>query len=276
MVRVGIDTRIFKHLNIDMAISKISKLFNIIEVCASHVKKLERECITIRDVANILSRLKKEYNVDIVQIHAPYGDIDGLLTDPNERENATSRILAYIELCYLTECPILVMHVPYREPKYGEKYLDFIKNLEEATRYVVRRLDKYLRDFNVKIAFENRLERCFGCIPDDIVKIISEEGVENFGICLDTGHANVNKLDIGDVLRRFHNYIIATHVHDNDGLQDRHMPPLMGSIDWKTFIENFKRYCSNIPIILEVEPLSDRCSDNTLELCYMISKKLFE
>ncbi len=274
MVKVGIDTRIFKYYDVEYAISKISKFFKIVEVCATHIKRLERSCLTIGDIGNILNRLRKDYGVDIAQIHAPYGDIDELLTYPSEREHAISRILKYVELCNIVECPVLVMHVPYRRPMSNESYIDFIRCLENSTRYLMRRLDNLLRSYSVKIAFENRLEQCFGCIPDDIIKIISEEGVENFGICIDTGHANVNKLNIEDIVKRFHRYIIATHVHDNDGIQDRHMPPMMGTINWRGIIDVFRRYCRDVPLILEVEPICDKCCENMLELCYTIITRL--
>ena len=49
MVKVGIDTRIFKYYDVEYAISKISKFFKIVEVCATHIKRLERSCLTIGD-----------------------------------------------------------------------------------------------------------------------------------------------------------------------------------------------------------------------------------
>ncbi|NPB00049.1 MAG: sugar phosphate isomerase/epimerase [Crenarchaeota archaeon] len=275
MFKVGIDTRVFKHLRLDEAIRRISRVFAVVEICATHVKRLERECITIGDVANIVNRLRKDYHIEVAQVHAPYGDIDEMLTDPEHRDEGIARLLRYVELCHMIECPVLVMHVPYREPLRGERYIDYISYLEDCTRKVMKRLERHVRDMGVKIALENRLEKTFGSRVEDIVKIICEEGLEGFGVCLDTGHANVNKIDIADTVRRFGKYIIATHVHDNDGVQDRHMPPLTGCINWRDVINSFRCYCPDVPLILEVEALSDKCSDNVLELCRIVISELF-
>ncbi|NPA23862.1 MAG: sugar phosphate isomerase/epimerase [Crenarchaeota archaeon] len=275
MFKVGIDTRIFKHLRLDDAVCRISSLFSIVEICATHIRRMERDCMTIGDIANIINRLRKDLNIEVAQVHAPYGDIDEMLTDPDKREEGIARLLRYVELCHKIECPVLVMHVPYRGPIDGERYIDYIASLESCTRLVMRKLERHIRDLSVKIALENRLEQTFGSRVEDIVKIICEEGVEGFGICLDTGHANVNKIDIAETVRKFGKYIIATHVHDNDGTQDRHMPPLMGCIDWKRVMDSFRSYCPQIPLILEVESLSERCSENVLRLCRVVISEIF-
>ncbi len=275
MFKVGIDTRIFKHLRLDDAICKISTLFSLVEICATHIRRLERECITVGDIANMINRLRKELNIEIAQVHAPYGDLDEMLTDPERRDDGIARLLRYIELCHKIECPVLVMHVPYRRPLQGERYIEYISYLENCTRQVMLKLERHIKENNVKIAFENRLEQTFGSRVEDIVKIICEEGVEGFGICLDTGHANVNRINIPDTVKKFGRYIIATHVHDNDGTQDRHMPPLTGCIDWKSVIDSFRSYCPDVPLILEVESLSDKCSENVLRLCRLVISEIF-
>ena len=69
-------------------------------------------------------------------------------------------------------------------------------------------------------------------------------------MALDTGHAHISAsagsetLDAGARLR-------TTHVHDNDGRQDVHFPPGMGSIDWGGWVTTLDAIDYRGPIVLE-------------------------
>jgi sugar phosphate isomerase/epimerase len=59
-------------------------------------------------------------------------------------------------------------------------------------------------------------------------------------VCLDTGHAAVNKnaaelvASLGDVIAHF-------HVHDNHGARDEHLPIGAGSIDFAPYVPILER-----------------------------------
>ncbi|MBQ4092583.1 MAG: sugar phosphate isomerase/epimerase [Firmicutes bacterium] len=57
-------------------------------------------------------------------------------------------------------------------------------------------------------------------------------GKEVCGICFDFGHANLQPYEIGDAIRMVGNRLRVTHVHDNDGKLDQHLPIGEGTIDW--------------------------------------------
>lgn len=55
-------------------------------------------------------------------------------------------------------------------------------------------------------------------------------------MCLDTGHANIFPLSLGDCVRLIGKDLLAiTHVHDNMGEQDEHLHPYSGTADWDGF-----------------------------------------
>ena len=55
-------------------------------------------------------------------------------------------------------------------------------------------------------------------------------------ICLDTGHCAVFGIQPADAVRMLGKDMLKTlHVHDNDGVQDRHWIPFTGVIDWVDF-----------------------------------------
>ncbi|MBO3842814.1 MAG: sugar phosphate isomerase/epimerase, partial [Candidatus Brockarchaeota archaeon] len=115
-----------------------------------------------------------------------------------------------------------------------------------------KEVSKYASEHGVKIAVENRLETSYSFLPKDLSDLIENVGSDNLGVCLDTGHANVNKLNISKMFESLREYLVATHVHDNDGSQDQHLPPLMGGIDWDEVVNALSRIGYNRPLILEI------------------------
>ena len=51
------------------------------------------------------------------------------------------------------------------------------------------------------------------------------------GLALDTGHANISA-NVGAETLIAGKWLRTTHVHDNNGRQDSHLPPGLGTVDW--------------------------------------------
>lgn len=62
-------------------------------------------------------------------------------------------------------------------------------------------------------------------------------GQKCFGFCLDTGHLLLLGKDIKNSMIQLGDRIEAFHVHDNNGLDDQHLAPYMGVMDWSRFVE---------------------------------------
>lgn len=84
----------------------------------------------------------------------------------------------------------------------------------------------------------------------ELAAVVAELGRPEIALALDTGHANITSsaaaetLDSGPWLR-------TTHVHDNDGRHDTHLPPGLGTVDWTAWLTSLNAigYCG--PIMLE-------------------------
>lgn len=86
---------------------------------------------------------------------------------------------------------------------------------------------------NVGIAIENMISQPF-CKLDNLLMLLERLGnSDRFGICLDTGHANISGWDIAGEIRRMGKNLRATHIHDNRKQQDLHLLPGMGDIPWE-------------------------------------------
>ena len=70
------------------------------------------------------------------------------------------------------------------------------------------------------------------------------------GICYDVGHGNIKKynllggeddtVDAYRIVHKFGSRLKATHIHDNNGMEDDHIPPFMGNIDWRAFMRGLR------------------------------------
>lgn len=79
-----------------------------------------------------------------------------------------------------------------------------------------------------------------------------EYGKEVCGICFDFGHAHLAHCDIPEAIRRVGRRLRVTHVHDNDGRRDRHLPVGEGTIDWKSAAEALKEIGYDEELSLEL------------------------
>jgi sugar phosphate isomerase/epimerase len=82
----------------------------------------------------------------------------------------------------------------------------------------------------VRVAVEvipNRLST-----PEALVRLLEDElDLPEAGICLDFGHASLMG-DLVDAIETVSGLLATTHVHDNRGREDDHLPPFEGASDW--------------------------------------------
>jgi sugar phosphate isomerase/epimerase len=69
-------------------------------------------------------------------------------------------------------------------------------------------------------------------------------------LAVDTGHAHIT-IDAASETRAAGRLLRTTHVHDNNGRQDAHLPPGLGTLDWTAWIEALDAIDYRGPIVLE-------------------------
>ena len=89
----------------------------------------------------------------------------------------------------------------------------------------------------------------------DLVAIIVEACCSWVDLALDTGHAAITEAagspDLGHATRSAGKYLATTHVHDNNGRQDAHLPPGLGVVDWDGWAGHLDAIPYRGPIMLE-------------------------
>jgi len=135
---------------------------------------------------------------------------------------------------------------------------------DEACR-ILENICHYASDKNIEIALENdnTVENM-----DFILGLVNDVGMRNIGICVDTGHANLGDLGSARAIRMAGSLLFTTHLQDNFGKQDDHMPPGMGFIDWEDVFRALKEINYNRTFMLELTdaPPASRAYDQEKEI----------
>ena len=111
-------------------------------------------------------------------------------------------------------------------------------------------LFKYSREKGLALLLENMVD---GCLCSNVVKLsefIKDIGEPGIKVCLDIGHANL-KNEVTSGLKVLKDRLAQLHISDNNGVEDQHLPPGEGRIDWDLFRTVLKEIEFNGPLIYE-------------------------
>jgi sugar phosphate isomerase/epimerase len=84
----------------------------------------------------------------------------------------------------------------------------------------------------------------------DLAALVSELDHPGLGLALDTGHANLGE-GVAHETTAAGSLLATTHVHDNNGRQDSHLPPGHGTVDWAEWGRTLDSIGYAGPIVLE-------------------------
>ncbi|MDD3776208.1 MAG: sugar phosphate isomerase/epimerase [Actinomycetota bacterium] len=184
----------------------------------------------------------KDSGIALYSIHADYNDCDISETNLTIRTKGMEDALSRIDIAARWGAKILVVHPGgwFDDHSEGERTLNCMESLV--------RICNYAEPKGIKVAVENLPMGFFGedletlsCILAEVRKKVNRP--ENIGICLDTGHAHLTE-NLYDILSEFKDSIFTMHLQDNNGdqnrskkdaLDDLHLPPGQGGIDWRRF-----------------------------------------
>jgi sugar phosphate isomerase/epimerase len=143
-------------------------------------------------------------------------------------DEAAANLIRCIEVCAAIGARVVVAHVPIA--------LGLALGDAGSANVLMRRDLGALRpaleratELNVEIALEN------GKNLDHfhyVLALLDELNHAHLGICVDTGHAHLGDLGAPRAIRMAGKRLFTTHLHDNLGERDDHMPPATGTIHW--------------------------------------------
>lgn len=188
------------------------------------------------DYYSNLKELAEKNNTYINQTHGFFPldnqDYKWLLESYKKQIHATNLVGAK----YIVIHPIIV------NPKEEYKNEVINKNIEFLNE-LIPELEKY----DVCACLENLWEfdedgktiiKTNTATVDELNSVIEKlNDDKHFGICIDTGHMNLCKLDIPNEIRKCKEKLKVLHINDNDGYRDSHLIPTQGVIDFNEIIK---------------------------------------
>ncbi len=150
-------------------------------------------------------------------------------------------------------------------------------NVEYFTPYV-----KLAKENGVGIALENLPDfarqngRRFGGTVAEIIDLVDAFNDDAVGVCWDFGHANIMGCNQAEALRAIGNRLVAVHVQDNYGVNDDHLAPFYGTIDWPVIMKTLKEINYKYDFTYEIHNFTDRVPLELRDICLEYSVKIGE
>ena len=148
------------------------------------------------------------------------------------------------------------------------------KNRGDLYRYnreYYKSLEPYAEKFGIKIAVENDFERRNGKVlpvldyPEEYGEFIEKLDSDWLVGCIDIGHAAMFNDPAEFVLKTNGSFIKALHVHDNDLIEDLHLFPLTGQINWYALCDALKKVNYTGDFTFEAIKSFDRIPNELIE-----------
>lgn len=167
-----------------------------------------------------------------------YSPVDAASYTQEDWERVTGMVMRDIEAAGICKAPWIVVHpdTHLKDGNYSRKE-SLRKEYERFSR-----LGEHAAKFGVGLAIENMPEasqrRRFCGSHEDLLELLDLLGDdERFGVCWDTGHANLNTIDQGKALMEIGSRLRALHINDNMGKKDDHVLPFLGNVNWQPIMQ---------------------------------------
>jgi|DewCreStandDraft_4_1066084.scaffolds.fasta_scaffold00654_28 sugar phosphate isomerase/epimerase len=201
---------------------------------------------------NALVRLAEDCGVSFPSVHLPFGEaLDLSNPDLAARGRVEDVQRAGLDVAASLGAKVAIVHPGYFEGHEGRQ-----ERLDIAADAVAR-LAEYAAAAGVRLAVENMLGSFLGNHEDELAMVVSRCDPAWCGYCFDSGHAHLlgraAELAAAMLPRAF-----TTHLHDNTGLDDRHLFPGMGTIDWSAVGSAYRSSGMRASLLVESSNVLDR------------------
>jgi len=208
-----------------------AKYFNVVEVFIRNYNELKT--VNIRELKNLGV---------IFTVHAPE-QASLTLPDLQELKKSIEIVKSSIDLAYSLDSDIVVVH---SGRKYDEESIGRLV-------YALRACSSYAEALRVYLCLENGWGRGLIHTLSQIREVISRVGSDYLKATLDTGHYFIVGMDPVEEYKKNYDIVFQIHLHSNYGNKDEHLPPYIGLLDLRGFVEALKERMYNRCIVLEVK-----------------------
>jgi sugar phosphate isomerase/epimerase len=180
------------------------------------------------------------------------------ITEPVKikRLHMVDEIKRALEIAEIVPFRYLVQHLGVGGEEFNEHKMD-------AAFSALEEISLFARQRGVEVLLENTPNALSSA---ERLLLFFETTHMDLNVCLDTGHANMNE-GVDKAFKLLSRRLRSTHVHDNNGVDDSHLFPLVsegGSIDWQRTMEQLRSIDGDCALLLELKEISNVA--NPLEL----------
>lgn len=210
------------------------------------------------DIDELLVNHKKaiiDTGLQISQAHAPYYYDDNHIKDEKDFYQYISILRDCIDITIELNVTYLVVHPLFLTKTMRQWGITF----EEMNSIVFRELIKHIKNRNLYLAIENLpYQYCNDMVSHR--KLIQKISGNNIVACFDTGHALLSE-GKNAVLHaeNMHDLIHIVHIHDNNGIIDKHTRVSKINDTWIRFIKSFLQNDKIKTISLETSGVYKTC-----------------
>jgi len=252
-VQFGVSTQLYhaQRLRREHLAEMASHGFDTVEIIATRSHVDYHDVSALDELADWLTRERLRLH----SIHAPVTErfesgrwvapLSNASPDTKVREQALRETKAALELARRVPVEVLVVHLGLQDALLASA----ADQTRDAARRSVEAIAAYASPLGVRVALEvipNALSTA-----DALVALVEDLDLPNVGICLDFGHAHMMG-DVVDAIETLSGMLIASHVHDNHGKRDEHLPPFEGTIDWPGALMALQKVGYEGPMMLEL------------------------
>jgi sugar phosphate isomerase/epimerase len=168
------------------------------------------------------------------------------ITEPvkSQRLKMVDEIKRALEIAETIPFRYLIQHMGVSGEEYSDRKV-------EAAFSALEELSLFARQRGVEILLEN--------IPNELssadrLRDFIEVTHLDLGFVFDVGHANIGE-GVAAAFEIMKEGILSTHIHDNNGKDDKHLFPLAGdggTVDWKRTMSLLRSRPKQFPLLLEL------------------------
>jgi sugar phosphate isomerase/epimerase len=197
----------------------------------------------------------KDLSMEAYSFHAPFApQIDIASSDDARRAASVAEIFKAAEAAALLRVHYFVLHPGPENPAAvsPEEQLPRMQHVVGSLNQIARRC----KELGIMCVLENKLPHLLFGNTSDILWILDGINIAEVGVCLDTGHAFLAG-DIHTLVQKFSGHLRMIHAHDNGGVDDNHLSPGDGKIDWQQFLRDLTEVRFRGAFVLEMAGQND-------------------
>ena len=273
--KIGIATGVFWNEYGEKCIDKLAQIgydaldFSMYSDGHKRLDIFNESANTIEKYFNSIKKRAEENGVAIVQAHSSFPiDFD---TD-EEGKKVIDKLLPELDACLILGAPYVVIHPSRKLNGLG----NFAEGLENYGK-IITAVNEHIKGTNLQVCVENipiynKYKYCRvqgACTRASDLEIYAQKfGV---GVCLDTGHAHLVGENPAYVARKLGQNLKIMHLNDNYGIDDDHIMPYTGGINWSRLALALKEIGYKGDYCAEIDGLLGRIKKTNLEFTFDVA-----